>query len=214
MLDTFRGATARPRVADRHTAAHKRPLEIVWFPTMSSSFRDREEADRRARGVIVTHPNRDKPVVLATRATVVLLLLATVVLMLINTIGGWKVLEGALPVQIAVIIVYLLMAFYAARWNRGVLPLAAALAILLGIFALVAAPSWFARDKAHFIQPGLNAGLLGVVTLLIIPVQILLIAFAMRGFNQGWNVEVEQPDPAAGAGTSVGDYPDASPLPA
>ena len=88
------------------------------------------------------------------------------------------------------------------------LPLAAALAILLAIFALVAAPSWFARDKAHFTQPGLNAGLLGVVTLLIIPVQILLIAFAMRGFNQGWNVEVEQPDPAAGAGTgSVGDYP-------
>jgi hypothetical protein len=181
---------------------------------MSSSIRDRELADRRARGVIVTHPNRDKPVVLATRATVVLLLLVTVALMLINTVGGWKVLEGALPVQLAAIIVYLMMAFYAARWNRGVLPLAAALAILLGIFALVAAPSWFARDKAHFIQPGLNAGLLGVVTLLIIPVQMLLIAFAMRGFNQGWNVEVERPDPAAGAGIGVGDYPDAPPFPA
>jgi presenilin-like A22 family membrane protease len=181
---------------------------------MSSTIRDRELADRRARGVVITHPNRDKPVVQTTRATVVVLLLVTAALLLINTAGGWKVLEGALPIQIAMIIVYLMMAFFAARWNRGVLPLGAALAILLSIFALVAAPSWFARDKAHFIQPGLNAGLLGVITLLIIPVQILLIAFAMRGFKQGWNVEVERPDPGAGAGTSVGDYPDASPLPA
>jgi hypothetical protein len=27
---------------------------------------------------------------------------------------------------------------------------------------------------------------------LIVPVQILLITFAMRGFSQGWNIEVEQ----------------------
>jgi len=176
---------------------------------MSSTPRTQAQADRRSRGVIVTHPNRDKPVVQATRATVVLLLLVTVLLMLINTIGGWSVLQGALPVQLSFILVYLLMAFYAARWSRGVLPLAAALAVLLGIFALVAGPSWFARDKAGFAQPALNAGLLGVITLLIIPVQMLLIAFAMRGFNQGWNVEVERRDPTAGAE----DYPGA-PLPA
>src|SRR5450755_3466121 len=100
---------------------------------MSSNFRDREEADRRARGVIVTHPNRDKTVAQSTRAIVVVLLLVTVLLLLINTIGGWAVLEGALPVQFGFILVYLLMAFYAARWSRGVLPLSAALAVLLGI---------------------------------------------------------------------------------
>jgi presenilin-like A22 family membrane protease len=177
---------------------------------MSSTFRNQALADRRARGVVVTHPNRDKPVVQATRATVVLLLLVTAGLMLVVTIGGWSVLQGALPVQLGYIIVYLLMAFYAARWNRGVLPLAAALAVLLGIFALVAGPSWFARDKTGFIQPALNAGLLGVITLLIVPVQMLLVAFAMRGFNQGWNVEVERRDPAARAE----DYPDAPLLPA
>ena len=176
---------------------------------MSSTPRTQALADRRSRGVIVTHPNRDKPVVQATRATVVLLLLVTVLLMLINTIGGWSVLQGALPVQLSFILVYLLMAFYAARWSRGVLPLAAALAVLLGIFALVAGPSWFARDKAGFAQPALNAGLLGVITLLIVPVQMLLIAFAMRGFNQGWNVEVERRDPSARAE----DHPGA-PLPA
>ncbi len=34
-----------------------------------------------------------------------------------------------------------------------------------------------------------------MLTLLIVPVQILLIAFAMRGFKQGWNVELERRDP-------------------
>jgi hypothetical protein len=149
-------------------------------------------------GVIVTHPNRGKPVVQATRATVVALLLVSAALVLIVTVGGWEVLESAVFVQIAYIAVYLAFAFFAVRWNRGVLPVAAALAVLLGIFALVAGPSWFARDKTGFAQPALNAGLLGVLTLLIVPVQILLITFAMRGFSQGWNVELERLDPAAG----------------
>ena len=33
-------------------------------------------------------------------------------------------------------------------WNRGILPVAAALAMILAIFAAIAAPDWFARDKA------------------------------------------------------------------
>ncbi len=183
---------------------------------MTSALRSREEADRRARGVIVTHPNRDKPVVQSTRVVVVVLLLITVVLLLINTIGGWSLLEGALPIQLGFIVVYLLMAYYASRWSRGVLPLGAGLAVLLAIFALVAAPSWFDRNHAGFSQAALSSGLLGVITLLIVPVQVLLVVFAMRGFKQGWNVEVERRDPAAGAGTSggAGDYPDAPLLPA
>jgi hypothetical protein len=177
---------------------------------MSSTFRDREEADRRARGVIVTHPNRDKPVVQATRVTVILLLLVTAALVTVVTIGGWSALEGALPVQIGYIVVYLLMAFYAARWNRGVLPISSALSVLLGIFALAAGPGWFDRDKTGFAQPSLNAGLLGVLTLLIVPVQMLLVAFAMRGFKQGWNVELERREPV----TRTEDYHDAQPFPA
>ncbi len=164
----------------------------------------------RQPGVIVTHPNRDKPVVQATRATVVVLLLVSAALVLVVTVGGWSVLESAIPVQIAYIAVYVAFAFFAARWNRGVLPIAAALAVLLGIFALVAGPSWFARDKSGFAEPALNAGLLGLLTLLIVPVQMLLIAFAMRGFQQGWNVELERRDPSAG----VDLYADAPPHPA
>lgn len=147
--------------------------------------------------MIVTHPNRDKPVVQATRATVVLLLLASAALVLIVTVGGWSVLEGAIPIQIAYVAAYLTMAFYAARWNRGVLPVAAALAVLLAIFALVAGPAWFTRDKTGFAQPALNASVLGLLTLLIVPVQMLLVTFAMRGFRQGWNVELERRDPSA-----------------
>ncbi|HEX5224351.1 MAG TPA: hypothetical protein VFW29_04395 [Solirubrobacteraceae bacterium] len=152
---------------------------------------------RRDPGVIITHPNRDKAVVQATRATVVLLMLATAALVLIVTIGGWSVLEGAKPIEIAYVAVYLTMAFFAVRWNRGVLPVTAALAVLLAIFALVAGPAWFDRDKAGFAQPSLDASLLGLLTLLIVPIQILLVAFAMRGFNQGWNVELERRDPGA-----------------
>jgi presenilin-like A22 family membrane protease len=147
--------------------------------------------------VIITHPNRDKPAVQATRAIVVLLLLASAGLVAIVTIGGWSVLEGAVPIQIAYVAVYLLFAFYAARWNRGVLPISAVLGVFLAIFALVAGPGWFDRNKFGFAQPSLNAGLLGVLTLLVVPVQILLVAFCMRGFQQGWNVELERRDPAA-----------------
>jgi hypothetical protein len=98
-----------------------------------------------------------------------------------------------LPVQIGYILVYLVMAFYVARWNRGVLPLAAALAIILGIIAAIAGPAWFDRDKNGFTDPALPAGALGLVTLLIVPVQVLLIAFSMRAFQQEWSVEVEVP---------------------
>jgi hypothetical protein len=163
-------------------------------------------------GVVITHPNRDKPVVQATRATVILLLLASAALVLVITAGGAEALEGTGPIviQALFILLYLVLAFFAARWNRGVLPVAAALGILLATFALVAAPSWFNRDKTGFAQPAINAGLLGLLTLLLIPVQILLIAFAMRGFSQGWNVEREQ----RVARSDPGDYRDASPHPA
>ncbi len=154
-------------------------------------------AQNRQQGVIVTHPNRDKPVVQATRAMVVVLLLVSAALVLIVTVGGWNLLEGAVPLQIGYVLVYLMFAFYALRWNRGVLPISAALAVLLMIFAAVAGPGWFARDKSGFAQPSLNASLLGVITLLIVPVQLLLVTFTMRGFSQGWNVELERRDPAS-----------------
>ena len=142
--------------------------------------------------VVIEHPNREKASSKATKAAVLLLLVATVVLVAIVTIGGWKALEGAKLLQIGYILLYLVMAYFVARGNRGVLPVAAALAIILLIFAAVAAPEWFARDKTGFTNPALNENVLGFITFLIVPVQIFLIAFAMRGFQQAWNVEVER----------------------
>ncbi|HEX3909839.1 MAG TPA: hypothetical protein VHW67_03950 [Solirubrobacteraceae bacterium] len=174
---------------------------------MSSSAGRRSSGDPESAGVLVTHPNRDKPVVQATRATVVLLLLASAALVLIVTVGGWSALQGAIPVQIAYVLAYLTLAFFAMRWNRGVLPVSAVLAVLLLIFALVAGPGWFDRDKSGFAQPSIDSGLLGILTLLIVPLQMLLVAFAMRGFQQGWNVELERRDPAAGPDMFAGAPP-------
>ena len=137
----------------------------------------------------VGHPNRDKPESKTTRAFVVLFLLASAGLIGLIVIGGWSRFEGAKAVAPAYVLIYLVFAFYVARWNRGVLPVASALAIILIIFAAVAAPAWFSRDKVGFTDPALPASLLGTLTLLLIPLQALLIAFAMRGFRQGWNIE-------------------------
>jgi len=156
-------------------------------------------------GYAVIFPNRQKAASKATKATVVLILLVSVGLMLIVTIGGWSKLQGLKPVNFAWCIVYLMIAFYVARWARGLLPIAAALAILLFILSLIAGTglagtSWFDRNQAGFAAAdtlfggkGLGPDMLGLITLLMAPVQLLLIVFSMRGFAQGWNVELEVP---------------------
>ncbi len=140
---------------------------------------------------VLLHPNRDKPESKATKAAVILLLLTSAALIAIVTLGGWAELQGAQMIAVGYVIVYLVMAYYVGRWNRGVLPVASALAILFAVVAAVAGPAWFDRDKAGFDDPALEPSILGMLTLIIVPVQVLLIAFAMRGFQQAWNVEVE-----------------------
>ena len=85
-----------------------------------------------------------------------------------------------------------------ARWSRGVLPLAAALAIVLLIFAAVSVPGWFARDKDGFTDPAIASDMVGLLTALLIPLQLLLIGFAMRGFSRRGTSELSiRPTPAA-----------------
>jgi amino acid transporter len=140
---------------------------------------------------VVIHPNRDKAESKVTKAAVVFLLLTSAGLVLVVTLGGWSVLQGAQVVSFAYVVVFVVMAFFVARWNRGVLPVAAAIAILFAVVAAVAAPAWFERDKAGFDDPTLEPSILGLLTLILVAVQLLLIVFAMRGFQQQWNVEVE-----------------------
>jgi hypothetical protein len=143
-------------------------------------------------GVTIDHPNRRKAASKLTRVIVVLLLLASVLLMTIISVGGWDAIEGAKALQVAYIVLYVVLGVFVLRWNRGVLPLIAALAIVLLIFAAVSAPAWFDRDKTGFSDPALDESILGLLTALLVPVQLLLIAFSMSGFRQAWNVEVER----------------------
>src|SRR3954451_6751717 len=148
-------------------------------------------ADAPSEDLVIYHPNREKGGSKATKAGTILLLVATAVLVAIITIGGWSDLEGAQVFSIFFILVFALIAYYVAKWNRGVLPLASAFAILVLVFAAIAAPGWFDRDATGYHNPGLPPGLVGLLTVVLIPVSVVLIVFAMRGFAQKWNVEIE-----------------------
>ena len=143
---------------------------------------------------VIYHPNQEKASSKATKAIVVLLLVVSAALTVLITVGGWSNLQGAQIISIFFIIVFLTMAYFVARWNRGVLPLAAGLSVVLGVFAAIAAfgaGSWFDRDKTGYNHDGLPPDLIGLLCIVLIPVLVLLIAFSMRAFAQKWNVEIE-----------------------
>ncbi len=151
------------------------------------------EAGAVRPGYELWRPNREKPEAQSARVLVVFLLLVSAGLAFVITAGGWERLEGGRLFAVAYILLYVLFAFLVARWNRGVLPVASALAIILAIFAGIAAPAWFDRAKDGLDSPALPEELLGLLTLLLVPVQIILIAVAMVAFNQEWQVEEERP---------------------
>jgi lysylphosphatidylglycerol synthetase-like protein (DUF2156 family) len=168
----------------------------------------RNMAQRRTLtpGYVVVYPNREKAASKLMKLVVALILLASVGLMLVITIGGWSKLQGLKPVNIVWCILYVIVAFYVFfRWSRGLLPIAAALGILLLILSVIAATgvagtSWFDRSQAGFGAPqtlfggkGLDPDLLGVLTVILAAVQLALIVFAMIAFSQAWNVELEVP---------------------
>jgi hypothetical protein len=142
--------------------------------------------------VVIEHPNRRKASSQLARLVVIVLLIVSAAVVLIVALGGWEAIEGAKPVQLAFIVAYFVLALFVARWSRGVLPMIAALAIILAIFGAVAAPAWFDRDKAGFTDPALSADVLGLLCALLVPLQFALVVAAMIGFRQRWNVEAER----------------------
>src|ERR1044072_272901 len=151
-------------------------------------------------GYVIERPNRAKASSKTTRAIVVALLLISAAVMLIVMLGGWSALQRGPVLHPAYVVIYVGMAFYIARWNRGPLPVAMALAIILLIFAAIAAPEWVQRDKDGFSPPesvfgstGLESQTLGLLTALLVPLQVLVIFFTVQGFRQDWHVEVERP---------------------
>ena len=154
---------------------------------------------------VIRHPNREKSSSQVTKAFVALLLVASAALIAIVTFGGWSALQGAQVVSILYIIVYLVMAYFVMRLVRGVLPLAAALAVGLGVFAAIAAQGWFDRAHPNYADPAIPPDLLGVLTILTGIVQVILIIAAMIGFQHQWNIEVEEAvDDSGGGGYGYG----------
>ncbi len=153
------------------------------------------EATTARPGYELWRPNREKTESQTTKALVSFVLFVSAGMILVITIGGWERLQGFGVAAMSLIyaILYIVFALLVARWNRGVLPVASALAIVLAIFAAVAAPAWFARAKDGLDSPLLPEELLGLLTLMLVPVQLILIAVAMVGFNQEWHVEEERP---------------------
>ncbi len=147
-------------------------------------------------GYELWRPNREKPASVTTKWLIVLLLLLTAGLAGLITIGGWTVLEGGSGMGIVCAVYAILYFFFAllvARWRRGILPLAAALSMILAIFCAVGADSWFARDKTGFDEALLPSSLVGVLVIILAIVQLVVIIVALYGFNQAWNVEEERP---------------------
>lgn len=146
-------------------------------------------------GYELWRPNREKAEAKTTKAIVAFVLIISAVLLVIITLGGWERLQspgiGILTIGWAGL--YVLFAFLVLGWNRGVLPVGAALAMIMIIFAAVAAPGWFDRARDGLSSPLLPEELLGMLTLIVIPVQLLLIIVSLVAFNQEWHVEEERP---------------------
>jgi lysylphosphatidylglycerol synthetase-like protein (DUF2156 family) len=159
-------------------------------------------------GYELWRPNREKAGSATTKWLIVLLLAATAAIAALVTIGGWSLLKGGSGmgvVCILYVIVYAVFAYRVARWGRGVLPVAAALSMILAIFCAVGANSWFARDKDGFSEALLPSAVLGTLVVVLGLLQLVVIAFALYGFNQEWHVEEERPIGSAedyGAGAS------------
>lgn len=174
-------------------------------------FYDRRVAVGEVRpGYELWRPNREKAGSVTTKFVIVLLLAATAVISALITIAGWSLLKGGSGMGIVCAIYAILYAFFAflvARWNRGILPVAAALSTILAIFCAVGADSWFAREKAGFDEALLSSALIGTLVIVLGLLQIVVVIAAFYGFSQEWHVEEERPigfgeDYGAGASPS------------
>jgi hypothetical protein len=168
-------------------------------------------------GYELWRPNRLKAESITTKFVIVFLMLATGVIAGIVTITGFSLLVGGGAMGIVCIIytlLYFFFAFLVFRWSRGILPVAAALSMILAIFCAVGAESWFSRDKSGFAHALIPVPLIGLLVLILAVIQIILIAVALYGFNQEWHVEEERPI-GSGEDYGAGAPPDqGEPLPA
>jgi peptidoglycan/LPS O-acetylase OafA/YrhL len=147
-------------------------------------------------GYELWRPNREKAESVTTKIVTVILLAATSIIAVIIAITGFSLMSGGTGMGVMTLIYGLLYGFFAflvLRWNRGILPVVAALSMILAILCAVGADSWFARDKTGFEDGLIPVTLIGLFVVILALLQIILIAVALYGFNQEWHIEEERP---------------------
>lgn len=168
-------------------------------------------------GYELWRPNREKAESITTKFVLFILLVATAVIAGVIAITGFSLMTGGSAMGVVSLIFALLYAFFAflvARWNRGILPVTAALSMILAIFCAAGADSWFARDKSGFSSALIPVSLIGLLVVILAILQLVVIAVALYAFNQNWHVEEER---AIGSGEDYGagaTPDDIHPLPA
>jgi hypothetical protein len=182
------------------------------------------EATTLREGYELWRPNREKAQSKTTKAIVAFVLLVSAALIIVICIGGWERMQSSMIAIMTLFwaALYIFFAILIMNWNRGLLPVAASLAVIMTIFAAVAAPGWFSRSKDGLDSPILPEDLLGLLVIVLIPVQILLIVVSLIAFGQEWHVEEERPiggRPLAGEdddadGYDEGEQREPSPSPA
>ena len=193
------------------------------MPPAGLCLRTGMEATQVREGYELWRPNREKAQNKTTKAIVAFVLLVSAALIIIIVIGGWERMQSPMIAIMTLVwaALYVFFAILIANWNRGLLPVAASLAVIMTIFAAVAAPGWFSRSKDGLDSPILPEDLIGLLVIVLIPVQILLIVVSLIAFGQEWHVEEERPvggRPLAGEddddGYDEGEHREPSPSPA
>jgi hypothetical protein len=147
-------------------------------------------------GYELWRPNREKAESITTKLVLVLLLAATSALAFLVTITGFSLMTGGSGMSVVCLIyagLYAFFAFLVFRWNRGILPVAAALSMILAIFCAVGADSWFARDKGGFEEALIPVTIIGLLVVILAILQLVVVAVSLYAFNQNWHVEEERP---------------------
>ncbi len=148
---------------------------------------------QEASSAKLRHPNRERASAKATKAVIALLLVSSAVLITVALVGGWTTQTGARWMTAGYVIIYALIAYFVFfQWKRGVLALSAGLAFIFAAMTAPGLPGWFERTKDGYATSLLPAEILGLLTVLIVVLQVLLVAASILGFQQGWEVEVEE----------------------
>jgi hypothetical protein len=143
-----------------------------------------------ARTTTIEWPNREKASSKTMRVAVVLALGISTAIMLLITLLGWDMFQQARTFQLIFVAIDVIFMIQVLRWSRGVLPMAAGVATIIGIFGGVSVSSWWARDAPGYADAALS-GTLGTLTLLMVLIQVLVVVLAIAAFTQNWQIEVE-----------------------